>query len=306
VKAGLALSVALANQRDAVRILLEVPESFQRSDVHRRLKSQLEGAGLQSSEAAEIALMVMAHVIANPVESGASPLPQSGAIASIAVDSGSRGVVLRPGTDMDALIRVPHDPATASPAIVRGETVKVRRLRGAGHGEIELNPNHSWRFQIQGPTWNTVIDAGALDVREIKLDGGATKVECFLPSPRGVVPIAVSGGVVGVNLHRTPGVPVTADVSSGAVRVKLDAFTVKAVITDIHWESEGASTSPDRYELRISGGAVNVTLDEKATPQLPPRPEPTQPSIGEAASALDILLDGVESRVTSRQGRRSP
>lgn len=306
VKAGSALSAALATQRDAARILLEVPESFQRSDVHRRLKSQLEGAGLQSSEAAELALMVMVHVIASPPDIGASPMPQSGAIASIAVDSGSRGVVLRNGTDMEALIRVPHDPAAASPAIVRGETVKVRRLRGAGHGEIELNPNHSWRFQIQGPTWNTVLDVGGLDVREIKLDGGATKVECFLPSPRGVVPIIVSGGVVGVNLHRSPGVAITAVVSSGAVRVKLDAFSVKAVITDIHWESEGASTSPDRYELRVSGGAVNVTLDEKARPQPAPRPQPAQPSIGEAASALDILLDGVESRVTSRRRQQSP
>lgn len=151
-----------------------------------------------------------------------------------------------------------------------------------------------------------VLDVGGLDVREIKLDGGATKVECFLPSPRGVVPIIVSGGVVGVNLHRSPGVAVKADVSSGAVRVKLDTFSVKAVITDIQWESEGASTTADRYELRISGGAVNITLDEKAAPQPAPRLQSAQPSIGEAASALDILLDGVESRVTSRQRPLSP
>src|SRR5260221_5936910 len=219
----------------------------------------------------------------------------------MAVDSGWRGVDLRLGADRERLMRVPRDRVAATPAIVRGETVKVRRLRGVGLGEIELNPRHPWRFQIQGATWNTVVEAGALDVREIKLDSGAAKVECFLPRPRGVVPIIVSGGVVGVNLHMPPNVAVVADVSSGAVRVKLDTFSVKAVITDVHWESAGASASPDRYELRIAGGAVQVSLDDKARPQ-PTLPAEVQPSMnGESVSALDILLDGVGSRVGSRR-----
>src|SRR5260370_4269106 len=97
----------------------------------------------------------------------------SGAAASIAVDSGSRGVVLRHGDGMDTLIRVPHDPVAATPAIVHGETVKVRRLRGVGLGEIELNPSHPWRFQIQGATWDNDVDGGALHLQERKLDSGA-------------------------------------------------------------------------------------------------------------------------------------
>ena len=101
----------------------------------------------------------MVHVIVDRA-TGKTPLPESGAVASIAVDSGSRGVVLRRGSDMESLIRVPHDAGSAAPAIVRGETVKVRRLRGVGLGEIELNPRHPWRFQIQGPTWNTVLEVG--------------------------------------------------------------------------------------------------------------------------------------------------
>jgi hypothetical protein len=202
---------------------------------------------------------------------------------------------------METLIRVPHDPAAAAPAVVRGETVKVRRLRGVGRGDIELNPRRAWRFQIQGPTWNTVLDVGGLDVREIKLDSGAVKVECFLPRPRGVVPIVVSGGVVGVNLHMPPNVAVVANISSGAVRVKIDTFSVKAVITDVHWESAGASASPDRYELRIAGGAANVSLDDKGRQQPAPVVKAQPTTHGESASALDILLDGVESRVNSRR-----
>ena len=227
---------------------------------------------------------------------------EAGSIATIAIDSGSRGVLVRPGIDMDGLIRTAGDGASAAPAIVRGERVVVRRLRGVGYGEIELNPRHPWRFQIQGATWNTVLELGGLDVRAIKLDSGAAKVDCYLPRPRGVVPIEVSGGVVGLSLHRPRGVAVAADISPGVLRMKLDDHAVNATVADSHWESvQGASEAPDRYQLRINGGAVQVTLDDKATVSSPPRFEPERPAAGDAASAVDILLDGVEQRVRSRR-----
>jgi AcrR family transcriptional regulator len=297
------LRAAVASQRDADRILLEVPEAVQRSDTYVCLKGHLEDAGLQPAEAAEVALMVMVHVISSHSHAGEAVTLESGATATIAVDSGSRGVVLRRGTGMDTLIRVPHDPAAAAPAIVRGETVKVRRLRGVGHGYIELNPRHPWRFQIQGPTWNTVLDVSGLDVREIKLDSGAAKVECFLPRPRGIVPITVSGGVVGVKLHRPRGTSAVANVSAGVVRLKLDAFSVKAVTSDLHWASEGAAADGNGYELRINGGAVQVNLDEDAPVIETPREPDERPpdSDRQPASALEILLDGVELRASGRR-----
>jgi len=52
-------------------------------------------------------------------------------------------------------------------------------------------------------------------------------------------------------------------------------------------------------ELRINGGAVQVSLDDKATPSSP-GVEPERPASGESVRALDILLDGVEARVRSR------
>jgi AcrR family transcriptional regulator len=307
LRTAAALQRTVASQQDAGRILLEVPDAIKRSDAFAGLKGGLEAAGLQPGEAEDVALMVMAHVISGRPAMDEPARLDSGATASIAVDSGSRGVVLRHGLNMEALIRVPSDAATASPAIVRGETVKVRRLRGVGLGEIELNPRHPWKFQIQGATWNTVVDAGALDVREIKLDSGAAKVECFLPRPRGVVPIIVSGGVVGLTLHRPPGVAVVAHVSGGTARIKLDAFSAAALTSDLHWETPGAAGSADRYELRINGGAVHVSLDDAATPSALTNEEPERSPSGESASALDILLDGVEAlanlrRPTGRQG----
>ena len=299
--AGAALRKRVADQKDGDRVLLEVRDALNRSRLHGAIKEQLESAGLRPGEAGEVALMVMVSAIAGRVPTDSAPL-KAGSPAAIAIDSGSRGVVLRHGSDMQTLFRVAHDRKTAAPAVVRGETVIVRRLRGVGEGEIELNPSHPWTFRIQGPTWNTTLDVGGLDVREIKLDSGAARVECFLPEPRGVVPIIVSGGVVGVKLHRPPGVAVVAAISTGVVRVRLDEFNSNAVVTDQRWSSEGAEKARDRYELRISGGAVQVSLDSetKSVPRADARPVPAPAAPGQPASALEILLDGVESRVKSR------
>jgi AcrR family transcriptional regulator len=300
--AATALSQRVAAQKDANRILLEVPDSLAASATYTELKNQLQSAGLQPAEASEIALMVIVDVIASPVP-GKEPADEAGSIATIAIDSGSRGVLVRPGSNMQGLIRTAHDRASAAPAIVQGERVVVRRLRGVGYGEIELNPRHPWRFQIQGATWNTLLEVGGLDVRAIKLDSGAAKVEFFLPRPRGVVPIEVSSGVVGLTLHRPRGVAVAADISTGAVRLRLDDYSVRATVTDSQWESEdGAAAARDRYQLRISSGAVQVTLDSETKAVETVVAEAPIEATGTPVSALEILLDGVESRV-SRRGK---
>ena len=300
---GDALARHVAAQKDAGRILLEVPQALERSATFAELTALLQAGGLQSAEAAGLALMVMTYVIAGraPAEE-AAPEPAAGTPATVAVDSGSRGVVLRAGgPDMRALVQTPQDRTAASPAVVRGETVIVRRLRGVGVGEVELNPRRPWNLKIQAPTWNTVLDVAALDVRSIHVDSGATKVECFLPEPRGVVPIHVSSGVVGVALHRPKNAALVATLHTGALKLKLEDFSTRVAVFDVHWNTEGALGAPDRYELDVSSGVVKLELDVY-TPKVTRAPsKPTeQAPAGESASALEILLDGVEARVRSR------
>ena len=145
-----------------------------------------------------------------------------------------------------------------------------------------------------------MLEVGGLDVREIHVDSGAARVECFLPRPRGVVPIHISSGVVGVALHRPAGSALVANISTGAVKVKLDDFAIRTSVTNVHWESEGGSTASDRYELQISSGAVKIDLDTYAA-SAPPASIAAPVTPGSTpVSALDILLDGVERRVKSR------
>jgi len=92
---------------------------------------------------------------------------------------------------------------------------------------------------------------------------------------------------------------VVADIHTGAVRLKLDDYSTKAAISDARWESDGAGGAVDRYELRINSGVVQLSLDTAVgntpSPAAPPTVEPRPDS--EPRSALDILLDGVESRL---------
>jgi len=108
--------------------------------------------------------------------------------------------------------------------------------------------------------------------------------------------------VVNVTLHRPSGAAVVALVHTGVLKLKLDDFSTKVVLSDLHWQSEGASNARDRYELDVSSGVVDLRLDVY-TPKVQraetPAIEPASKS--KPASALDILLDGVESRV--RRGR---
>jgi AcrR family transcriptional regulator len=299
---AIVLSRRVADQKDADRILLEVPEALERSGTYGDLKLQLQRAGLRPAEARDVALAVMIHVI-TARKRPENPVLKAGATTTLAVDSGSRGVVVRAGAELEALFRVTTaDHGAAPSAVVSGDTVTVRRLRGVGLGEVELNPRHPWRFKIHGALWNTVLDLGGIDVRDIKVDSGAAKLECYLPPPRGVVQIDISSGVVGVALHRPPGVAVVAEIHTGALRLKLDDYSIPAVINDVRWETDGASSTADRYELRISSGVVQLTLDTRvsSTPATAPSIAESSPSTP-SASALEILLDGVESRVGTRR-----
>jgi len=298
-----ATTATVSSQRDGGRILLSAPEALSRSALHADVVRRLTAAGLSTATAMETAAMLLMFVISQsrPLPHGKSPGRRK--IARLAIDSGSRGVVVRAGADMDTLVRIPHDPNAAAPAVIRGDDVIVRRLRGGKHGELELNPAHPWSVRVQGPTWNTILDLSGIDLREFKLDSSATKVECILPTPRGVVPIKVSSGVVHIAFRRPPGTAVIADVSGAAVQIHLDGFRPRTGGGPVHWETSDGSATADRYELTISSGAVRVSMDQSAPPvtidQSPEADAPDVPHFG----AVELLLDAIGQRVATRKSR---
>jgi hypothetical protein len=205
-------------------------------------------------------------------------------------------VTLRAGASVSELIRAARDPTGAAPAVIRGDRVIVRRLRGGRPGELELNPSRPWRFRVQAPTWNTTLDLTGLDVRGIHVDSGAVRVECILPPPRGVVPIELSSGVAAVRLRRPPGVPVVAHVSTGALQLRLDGRFITATTADTRWESVADAAAHDHYLLTIHAGTVRVTLEEDPTLSAAPAPAATPAARAGVQAALNVVLDGVAAR----------
>ena len=112
-----ALGRRVASIKDADRILLEVPEAIQRSQVYAHLKRHLESAGLQPGEAADVAFAVIVQVItARKAPEG--PAFKTGAVAGrtmcrISFESPS------PGARRRRLSRAPTERSSCGACEVR-------------------------------------------------------------------------------------------------------------------------------------------------------------------------------------------
>jgi TetR/AcrR family tetracycline transcriptional repressor len=320
VAAAASLSSMLQRYRDARRLLLEVPAAVEESAVFIRLRRILEGAGLAPAQAVEAARMIAFHAILDSGrETAASTGVQApGRPAVLIVDTGTRGVTVKVSAGGDELATARREKTAPAGISIAGDTVTVRRLRGIGRADVELNPGRAWTVHVKGSTLSTKLDLSGLDIREVYVDGGASRLDCILPLPRGVVPVHLSGGVVGARLHRPANAAVHAEVSPGAMRVHLDRRSILMAATETHWGSGGGAAAPDRYELEISGGAIQVTLDDDVPPAASaqaaadeaglrgplgaPAPSAATASAEGGSFALELMLDGVE-RAISLRGR---
>src|SRR5438105_11516381 len=153
-----ALESRVSSQKDASRVLLESSDALEQSGTYAGLKAQLQSGGLQGAEAAEVARMVMAHVIAGgSSSSGEAGDVASSGVAAIAVDTGSRGVVLRTGsTEMETLIRVPHERSTAAPAVAAGNSAPAITKRRVGLTSAVAHHPRRWNGTMPAAARNTL------------------------------------------------------------------------------------------------------------------------------------------------------
>ncbi|HEY4872539.1 MAG TPA: hypothetical protein VIJ03_11665, partial [Candidatus Dormibacteraeota bacterium] len=100
---------------------------------------------------------------------------------------------------------------------------------------------------------------------------------------------------------------VHAALSSGSVKVRMDDKPIRALTSDVQWETPGAMRDPDRYELTVYSGCVRVTMDT-AAPAGAPVPQSTPTGAGAAPiwradEGVSLILDGIEKRLSeSRAG----
>lgn len=164
-------------------------------------------------------------------------------------------------------------PAGESPraALDRGAAIVHVDSTGSGFGwprfgarreaTIRLNDSVAWRIRVNTGASNQVFDLSRLQLTELAIDGGASYVDVTLPSPAGQIAVTITGGADNVLVHRPRGSAVRVQVAGGASTLVADGNRVSGR-HDLTWENGYASAS-DRYNVRVEGGASQVTLDTR-------------------------------------------
>jgi TetR/AcrR family tetracycline transcriptional repressor len=293
------LAGLLAAHRAAADVVMGSLPAVQRSRLVRELGRTLGGAGLDQPEAAAFALVVAAAASAS-VTPQATARPRQGSLMTLAIDSGSWRVQVRAAAAAGAAAATSVGGGGAPSVDVRpGGLVLARNRRGGNGGGVELNPDYIWYIKVHGGTWNTALDLSGLRISGIELDSGAGNVSCTLPAPAGIVPIRVNSGIVGVTLRRPRDAAVHATVASGSVKVRFDDRPVRAVTSEVHWDTPGALRSDDRYDLTVYSGCVRVTMDASAPDVSAPQGR-SAPRLGGFDQGVGLILDGIEKRLAGR------
>ncbi len=127
-------------------------------------------------------------------------------------------------------------------------------------GRVSLNSRVPWSIAISGGATAVAVDARELALHELKIEGGANKLEVFLPAPRQTVPVCIDGGLSRVQIEHPGHVPVQLIVQGGANRLEFDEQRFGAVGGHLRLASPGWELASDRYVIEVHGGASRLAV----------------------------------------------
>jgi DNA-binding MarR family transcriptional regulator len=130
----------------------------------------------------------------------------------------------------------------------------------AQSADFALTTAVPWHISLRGGMWKLVADLRGLQLTGLEVSGGASDIEVTLPAPVGTVPVRVSGGASKVTLRRPKGTEARAEVSGGASQLTFDDQRLGAIGGRNVLGSPGYDEAADRYEIRFTGGASQVTI----------------------------------------------
>jgi hypothetical protein len=135
---------------------------------------------------------------------------------------------------------------------------------GAGdRGEVTINQGIPWDITLGGGANQATLDLRSIHVLSLDVNGGANHVDVRLPRPSETVSVQVSGGASNVDIHRPEGTAIRVRVSGGASNLTADGSRHSGLGQDISWQSAGYGAATGRYDVSLSGGATNVTVDQR-------------------------------------------
>lgn len=191
--------------------------------------------------------------------------------AKLELAVGAARIEVRSAALDDQLYRVHIEHAGTAPEVKLDRTTGTVRisqrmdwLMGARrlHVDARLTDAIPWEVSCNTGAIRGAFDLSSTSVTEFGCRTGASHIDLTLGRPKGAVPVHVEGGALTVNIVRPAGVPVRVQASGGAVQLHADGTRQDGLGTRT-WSSDGFDAAADRYDVTVSGGALNVDVSAR-------------------------------------------
>lgn len=178
---------------------------------------------------------------------------------------GASRLAIRVDPTMDDLFRARFERKTPEFRVNAG-TVNVKYRPGfhPPRGELTLSGRVPWSIEARSGMSDIVADLHLLELTNLDISGGASRLEIRMPRPRTSVPIRVGGGASHVELIRPAGVAVRVRVGVGTSNVTIDDVTIEDGLRRDR-KSPGYDGVEERYDIEIGAGASKVHVRSEPT-----------------------------------------
>jgi hypothetical protein len=192
---------------------------------------------------------------------------------SLRFTNGAHRVSIRADLDTRGLYHARFEDRTPTVEVRRG-VVTIRfpgfptsdwlDCRSERPPEISLNALIPWDVEVSGSVSRLLADLRGLQLGSLNLEGGASRLEVVLPSPSGNVAVVILGGASNVAIRLPEGVATRLRVEGGTTNLTFDDRHIGATGGELDLRSWNYDTATDRYDIVITGGANNVSIDKTA------------------------------------------
>jgi hypothetical protein len=247
------------------------------------VRRALQGAAAEIAAALIVLLAIggaAAYVALGPsIATGIQTLDAAGKVGSLShatvqVDAGGATITMQGSSSLgDDLFRAHIEYSGRKPDVTldasSGE-VHISQSNTSGFFfqsrrfalTLQLNSSVPWKIAVNSGASSDVFMLATVRVVSIDVNAGASKEDITVGDPSGTVSITVNGGAPTVNVHRPPGAAASVSVSGGAASLSFDGRQSKAVGT-LTAQTSDYDHASDRYQIRVDGGAANVTVDSR-------------------------------------------
>lgn len=151
--------------------------------------------------------------------------------------------------------KVPHVSAQGGTV-----TVRYRPALRPPRGQITLSGRVPWAIRAHMGMSDVVADLEALQLTDLGVSGGASKITVRLPRPKDAVRVRIGAGASNIDLVRPAGVAVRVRIGGGASTLAIDDSRVDAAGGTTDWRSPDYDEAQGRYDIEIGAGASKITV----------------------------------------------